>query len=125
MAHGEAAERQLPIVGALKGFTSIPWAMLAKNEKRAIDNHGLTLEQIVRKCGGLTYIEALHIVEDRDLQPHFRRDPQAGLKLWVHVDKWQRAKHDGAGAADAMRMPVLHDRRSGEMAAGGSGTEEA
>ena len=124
MAQGEATERQFPIVGGVNWFTSVPRAMLAKHEKRALDNHGLTLDQIERKCGGLTYDEALHIVEDRDLQPQFRRDPQAVLKLWVHVGKWQRAKHAGAGVADEMRMPVLQDGRPANMAAGGSGKEE-
>jgi hypothetical protein len=81
-------ERQFPILSPLNGFTSVPLAMVEPFEKRARNNHGQSLSMLARR-GGLSYDELLAVLEDRDLLPSFKRDPQAALKVHTLMLKWR------------------------------------
>lgn len=80
-------ERQFPILSPMNGFTSVPLAMVEPHARRLKNNHGLSLEKAART--GLSYDELLAVLEDRDLLPSFKRDPQAALKVHTLMLKWR------------------------------------
>ena len=97
MAPVVAPERQFPLlVGEDVRFRSIPWGLIAPHEKRARNNHGQSLEILARR-GGLSIDEALAVIEDMDIPR--RRDAQAAVLLWAHVEKYRRV------AAIMVRLP--------------------
>lgn len=55
--------RDFPILHDAE-IKSIPWAVIAPHEQRALANHRQTLEQLANR-GGVTPEEALAIIEDR------------------------------------------------------------
>lgn len=63
---------KFPIIGGWNHFIaveipngSIPWEMIAPHEKQAHLNHDQSLAGLARR-GGLSYSEAIAVLEDRD-----------------------------------------------------------
>lgn len=46
------------------GPTSVPWAMVAQHEARALKNHGQTLSRLAER-GGLDPVELLAVLDDK------------------------------------------------------------
>lgn len=55
---------------------NIPWEIIASHEEQAIKNHYQTLD-VLAKRGGLSFEEALAVLEDRA----FEKDSMADVKL--------------------------------------------
>ena len=55
---------KFPIMGD-KQISSIPWALIAPHEKRAMDNHGQQTLKRLAERGGLSTCEACAVLENR------------------------------------------------------------
>jgi hypothetical protein len=75
-------------VGDHPGYrsTGIPWAMIEPHAKQAMCNHDQTLHRPHQR-GGLTWCEALAVLEDREWRP----DPDAKTKILEMVRIWSEA----------------------------------
>lgn len=50
--------------------SSVPWSVVAPHERQALRNHGgQSLETLARR-GGLSYLEMMCVLEDRELEWH-------------------------------------------------------
>lgn len=79
-------EREFPIlIGSGYGTSdyTIPWGLLAPHEAQALKNHGQTLERLAQRHG-LSFCEALAIIEDRPWKPV----KNAWIKVGKYVTKY-------------------------------------
>lgn len=98
-------KRQFPIMrnysrraqapGAVEPRKSIPWAMLAPHEDRAMRNHGQTLERLAQR-GGLAPCEALWILRDERWGGPIPADEDAQLDALVA--EFEKAQADNGAA---------------------------
>ena len=61
---------------------TVPWSLLASNERRAQLNHGQSLETLAER-GGLSPAEIMCVIEDRKLFPVTETDAEAVPRLLV------------------------------------------
>lgn len=112
--------RDFPILHDTE-IKSIPWAVMAPHEQRALTNHRQTLEQLANR-GGVTPEEALAIIEDRmwirmpfreareKLLEYCRTPPQNHGPFTAYDnnvgDGWQQFTISGAGAENLSTADV-------------------
>lgn len=80
--------RQFPIMGS-KSIRSIPWAMIAPHEERALRNHSQSLEVLARR-GGLSAYEANLVLDD---------EKWTGLGFWLPAEREAHDKHTAEQSA--------------------------
>lgn len=90
-------ERPFPI---LSGQGSIPWGFIAAHEARAYKNHGQTLARLAER-GGLSFDEALAIVEDRPFALLGPGESKAALATLIET--WRAAKPAPPAPYDSSR----------------------
>jgi hypothetical protein len=65
----------------------IPWTMIAPHEDQAQANHSQSLQRLHER-GGLSWAEALAVLEDR----RWQNSPDAKARVLALVDQWKAAQ---------------------------------
>jgi hypothetical protein len=92
-----------------KHIRSIPWAMLAPNESRALRNHGQSL-QVLAGRGGLCPMEALLILKDLPWDGRVFRLPTDREAREAHLRK---AVAELRGLLEAFSLASAGDEEEG------------
>jgi hypothetical protein len=81
----------------------IPWAMIAPHAEQARRNHGQTLHRLHER-GGLSWCEALAVLEDRKWRP----EPNAKRIMLAKVREWEADRTRPTGRELRLVNQAIH-----------------